>query len=222
MAQINNHEFYGLDTDYVTKHKELFDFFDGQNLDVEINDDFAELKTILTSKDKDDYAYDFDPAFESYLDNATGFILYLRYNNEIVATYAAKKLGLNTFLESMRLKYPGNYDTIDDFPGQSAYSSCQWVSKDHRGKKWGRVLDHLKKHICFDLMKCSTNYAIHKSDLRDYHVNHLAYSNNQRLAVIPNGDVGGAGEVIDKEYWIAYSSNTEWADKQSEVKALYT
>mgnify|MGYP007000430073 len=72
---------------------------------------------------------------------ATGFILYLRYNNEIVATYAAKKLGLNTFLESMRLKYPGNYDTIDDFSGQSAYSSCQWVSKEHRGKKWGRVLD---------------------------------------------------------------------------------
>ena len=222
MAQINNHEFYGLDTDYVTKHKELFDFFDGQNLDVEINDDFAELKTILTSKDKDDYAYDFDPAFESYLDNATGFILYLRYNNEIVATYAAKKLSLKTFIENMKLKYPGNYDTIEDFSGQSAYSSCQWVSKDHRGKKWGRVLDHLKKHICFDLMKCSTNYAIHKSDLRDYHVNHLAYSNNQRLAVIPNGDVGGAGEVIDKEYWIAYSSNTEWADKQSEVKTLYT
>tara|TARA_S200000501_G_scaffold258502_1_gene242285 strand:+ start:233 stop:901 length:669 start_codon:yes stop_codon:yes gene_type:complete len=222
MAQINNHEFYGLDTDYVTKHKELFDFFDSQNLDVEINDDFAELKTILTSKDKDDYAYDFDSAFESYLDNATGFILYLRYNNEIVATYAAKKLGLNTFLESMRLKYPGNYDTIDDFSGQSAYSSCQWVSKEHRGKKWGRVLDHLKKHICFDLMKCDTNYAIHKSDLRDYHVNHLAYSNNKKLAVIPNGDVGGAGEVIDKEYWIAYSSNTEWADKQSEVKTLYT
>ena len=222
MAQINNHEFYGLDTDYVTKHKELFDFFDGQNLDVEINDDFAELKTILTSKDKDDYAYDFDPAFESYLDNATGFILYLRYNNEIVATYAAKKLGLNTFLENMKLKYPGNYDTIDDFPGQSAYSSCQWVSKEHRGKKWGRVLDHLKKNLCFDLMKCDTNFAIHKSDLRDYHINHLAYSNNQRLAVIPNGDVGGAGEVIDKEYWIAYSSNTEWADKQSEVKALYT
>ena len=222
MAQINNHEFYGLDTDYVTKHKELFDFFDGQNLDVEINDDFAELKTILTSKDKDDYAYDFDPAFESYLDNATGFILYLRYNNEIVATYAAKKLSLKTFIENMKLKYPGNYDTIEDFSGQSAYSSCQWVSKDHRGKKWGRVLDHLKKHICFDLMKCETNYAIHKSDLRDYHVNHLAYSNNQRLAVIPNGDVGGAGEVIDKEYWIAYSSNTEWADKQSEVKTLYT
>ena len=222
MAQINNHEFYGLDTEYVAKHKELFDFFDSQNLDVEINDDFAQLKTILTSKDKDDYAYDFDSAFESYLDNATGFILYLRYNNEIVATYAAKKLGLNTFLESMKLKYPGNYESIDDFPGQSAYSSCQWVSKEHRGKKWGRVLDHLKKNICFDLMKCDTNFAIHKSDLRDYHVNHLAYSNNQRLAVIPNGDVGGAGEVIDKEYWIAYSSNTEWADKQSEVKALYT
>ena len=222
MAQINNHEYYGLDTDFVAKHKELFDFFESQNLDVEINDDFTQLKTILTSKDKDDYAYDFDSAFESYLDNATGFILYLRYNNEIVATYAAKKLGFDIFLDSMKIKYPGNYDTINDIVGPSAYSSCQWVSKDHRGKKWGRVLDHLKKHLCFDLMKCNTNYAIHKSDLRDYHVNHLAYSNNQRLAVIPNGDVGGAGEVIDKEYWIAYSSNTEWADKQSEVKALYT
>ena len=222
MAQINNHEFYGLDTDYVEKHKELFDFFNGQNLDVEINDDFAELKSILTSKDKDDYAYDFDPAFESYLDNATGFILYLRYNNEVVATYAAKKLSLPKFIENMKLKYPGNYDSIDDFPGQSAYSSCQWVSNEHRGKKWGRVLDHLKKNICFDLMKCDTNFAIHKSDLRDYHVKHLAYSNSKKLAVIPNGDVGGAGEVIDKEYWIAYSSNTEWADKQSEVKTLYT
>ena len=78
MAQINNHEFYGLDTEYVEKHKELFDFFEGQNLDVEINDDFEQLKTILTSKDKDDYAYDFDPAFETFLDSATGFALYLR------------------------------------------------------------------------------------------------------------------------------------------------
>ena len=55
MAQINNHEFYGLDTAFVEKHKELFNFFNTQNLDVEINDDFAELKTILTSKNKDDY-----------------------------------------------------------------------------------------------------------------------------------------------------------------------
>ena len=222
MAQIKNHEFYGLDTAYVEKHKELFDFFESQNLDVEINDDFIELKNILTSKDKDDYAYKFDPAFETYLDKATGFVLYLRYNNDIVATYAAKKLSLQTFIKEMKLVYPGNYETINDFEGKQAYSSCQWVSKEHRGKKWGRVLDHLKKNICFDLMKCDTNFAIHKSDLRDYHVNHLAYSNSKKLAVIPNGDVGGAGEVIDKEYWIAYSSNTEWADKQSEVKALYT
>ena len=98
----------------------------------------------------------------------------------------------------------------------------QWVSKEHRNKKWGRVLDHLKKHLCFDLMKCDTNYAIHKSDLRDYHVNHLAYSNNQRLAVIPNGDVGGAGEKIDKVYNIAWISKDEWLIKRNEVKSLYT
>ena len=50
MAQINNHEFYGLDTAYVEKHKELFNFFDSQNLDVEINDDFIELKNILRAQ----------------------------------------------------------------------------------------------------------------------------------------------------------------------------
>ena len=222
MAQINNHEFYGLDTDYVTKHKELFYFFDGQNLDVEINDDFAELKTILTSKDKDDYAYDFDPAFESYLDNATGFILYLRYNNEIVATYAAKKLSMTTFIEAMKEKFSGTYEDVSDILGISAYSSCQWVSKDHRGKKIGRVLDHLKKHICFDLMKCTNNYAIHKEALKEYHTEHLSYSNSKKLATIPNGDVGGAGEAIDKIYNITYITDIEWAEKQSEIKTLYS
>ena len=78
MTIINNHEFYALDTVFQNKHKEVFDFFNNQGVDVEINQDFAGLKTILTSKDKDDYPYDFDPAFETSLDNATAFVLYLK------------------------------------------------------------------------------------------------------------------------------------------------
>tara|TARA_Y100000389_G_scaffold165189_1_gene169277 strand:- start:25 stop:693 length:669 start_codon:yes stop_codon:yes gene_type:complete len=222
MAIINNHEFYPLDSAYQEKHKELFDFFINQGVDVEINQDFAGLKTILTSKDKDDYPYDFDPAFEFDLNNATAFVLYLKIENEVVATYAAQKLSISTFISEMKEHFPGTYEDIPDLDGISAYSSCQWVSKDHRGKKLGRVLDHLKKHICFDLMKCTNNYAIHKEALSDYHTEHLGYSQNKKLALIPNGDVGGAGEVIDKIYNITYTTIWEWDSKQSEIKALYS
>ena len=174
------------------------------------------------SKEKDDYPYNFDAAFESELNNATGFVLYLKLGDNVVATYAAKRLSLSTFISGMKSKFSGIYEDVSFEDGIDAYSSCQWVSKDHRNKKWGRVLDHLKKHICFDLMKCDINYAIHKEDLKDYHINHLGYSNSEKLATIPNGDVGGAGEVIDKIYNITYTTATEWTNKQSEIKSLYS
>ena len=222
MSIINNHEFYVLDTVFQNKHKEIFDFFNNQGVDVEINEDFASLKTILLSKDKDDYPYDFDPSFELELDNAKAFVLYLKIDDEVVATYAAQKLSMTSFIDLMKGHFSGTYEDVSDVLGTSAYSSCQWVSKDHRGKKLGRVLDHLKKHICFDLMKCTNNYAIHKEALTDYHTEHLGYSNSERLALIPNGDVGGAGEVIDKIYNITYTSISEWEAKQSDIKALYS
>ena len=222
MSIINNHEFYVLDTVFQNKHKEIFDFFNNQGVDVEINEDFASLKTILLSKDKDDYPYDFDPSFELELDNAKAFVLYLKIDDEVVATYAAQKLSMTSFIDLMKGHFSGTYEDVSDVLGTSAYSSCQWVSKDHRGKKLGRVLDHLKKHICFDLMKCTNNYAIHKEALTDYHTEHLGYSNSERLALIPNGDVGGAGEVIDKIYNITYTTISEWEAKQSDIKALYS
>ena len=222
MTITNNHTYFVLDTVFQNKHKELFDFFDGQGADIEINEDFAGLKTLLLSKDKDDYPYDFDPAFESNLDNATAFVLHLKIDDEVVATYAAKKLSLTTFVEAMKEKVSGTYEDVSDILGTSAYSSCQWVSKNHRGKKLGRVLDHLKKHICFDLMKCTNNYAIHKEALADYHTEHLGYSTTKKLALIPDGDVGGAGEKIDKIYNITYTTIWEWDSKQSEIKALYS
>ena len=222
MTITNNHTYFVLDTVFQNRHKELFDFFEGQGADIEINEDFAGLKTILTSKDKDDYPYDFDPAFETKLDNATGFVLHLKIDGEVVATYAAKKLSIPVFVEAMKEKFSGTYEDVSDMSGQSAYSSCQWVSKDHRGKKLGRILDHLKKHICFDLMKCSNNYAIHKEALANYHTEHLGYNTTQKLALIPNGDVGGAGEAIDKVYNLTYTTVTEWTNKQSDIKALYS
>ena len=222
MKITNNHEFYFLDSAYQEKHKELFAFFENLGIDIEINQDFAGLKTLLTSKDKDDYPYDFDTAFETKMDNSTAFVLYAKIGNEVVATYAAKKLSMTTFIEAMKEKFSGTYENVSDILGISAYSSCQWVSKNHRGKKIGRVLDHLKKHICFDLMKCTNNYAIHKEALSDYHTEHLGYSNTKKLALIPNGDVGGAGEVIDKIYNITYTTDIEWAEKQSEVKKIYS
>ena len=222
MKITNNHEFYFLDSAYQEKHKELFAFFENLGIDIEINQDFAGLKTLLTSKEKDDYPYDFDTAFETKMDNSTAFVLYAKIGNEVVATYAAKKLSMTTFIEAMKEKFTGTYEDVSDILGISAYSSCQWVSKNHRGKKIGRVLDHLKKHICFDLMKCDNNFAIHKEALSDYHTEHLGYSNTKKLALIPNGDVGGAGEAIDKIYNITYTTDTEWSNKQSEIKAIYS
>ena len=62
----------------------------------------------------------------------------------------------------------------------------------------------------------------HKEALANYHTEHLGYNTTQKLALIPNGDVGGAGEVIDKIYNLTYTTATEWASKQSDIKALYS
>ena len=47
-------------------------------------------------------------------------------------------------------------------------------------------------------MKCDNNFAIHKEALSDYHTEHLGYSNTKKFFLIPNGDVGGAGELLIK------------------------
>jgi len=223
MTIINNHTTMKLDDTFQGNHTELFTFFENQGLDVEIHHDFAGLRTLLLSKGDDDYPYDFDPAFETEINNATGFCLYLKLGDDVVATYAAKKLMYATFIEGMKAKFDGTYENPDlGTTLEEAYSSCQWVSKDHRGKKWGRALDHLKKDVVFDIMKCDLNYAIHKEAYTDYHTTHLAYEVSEKLALIPNGDVGGAGEAIDKIYNITYINSTQWTNKQSDIKALYS
>ena len=222
MAVINNHSLISLDTNFQSNHKELLQFFYNQGLNVEINDDFGALKTFLTSLDKSDYPYSFDPSFEGVSNLDEAFALYIKNGDEIYATYAAKRFNYESFVVNMSAIFDGTYEDVNIGDGKQIYSSCQWVKKEQRGKKFGMCLDHLKKNISFDVLSGDVNFAIHKETFKDYHLNGLHYANSSKLATIPNGDVGGAGEAIDKVYYVAWSTKETWASKQSEVRALYT
>ena len=222
MAVINNHNSISLGTNFQSNHKELLQFFYNQGLDVEINDDFGALKTFLTSLDKSDYPYSFDPSFEGVSNLDEAFALYIKNGDEIYATYAAKRFNYESFVVNMSAIFDGTYEDVSIGDGKQIYSSCQWVKKEQRGKKFGMCLDHLKKNISFDVIGGDVNFAIHKETFKDYHLNGLHYSNSEKLATIPNGDVGGAGEKIDKVYNIAWISKDEWLIKRNEVKSLYS
>ena len=222
MAIINNHSSITLDADFQGDHTELLQFFFNQGLNVEISDDVSSLKTFLESLTDEEYPYNFDAAFtESFIDG-DGFVLFLKNGDTIISTYAAKGLDKEIFKEGMKDIYLGNYENVDIGIGNACYSSCQWVATSHRGKKFGMCLDHLKKNIIFDKTRFDINYAIHKESFKDYHINGLHYSNSEKFSTIPNGDVGGAGEAIDKVYNIAWISKDEWLIKRNEVKSLYT
>ena len=222
MAVINNHSSISLDTNFQSNHKELLQFFYNQGLNIEINDDFGALKTFLTSLDKSDYPYSFDPAFEGVSNLKDAFALYIKNGDDIYATYAAKIFNYENFVMEMKAIFEGNYEDVNIDGGNQIYSSCQWVKKEQRGKKFGMCLDHLKKNISFDVLGGDVNFAIHKETFKDYHLNGLHYANSVKLATIPNGDVGGAGEAIDKIYHVTWSTKESWASKQSEVKSLYS
>ena len=49
MAVINNHSSISLDANFQGKHTELLQYFFNQGLNIEVSDDFAGLKTFLTS-----------------------------------------------------------------------------------------------------------------------------------------------------------------------------
>ena len=143
-------------------------------------------------------------------------------HTELLQFFYNEGLDKEIFKEGMKDIYLGNYENVDIGIGNACYSSCQWVATSHRGKKFGMCLDHLKKNIIFDKTRFDINYAIHKESFKDYHINGLHYSNSEKFSTIPNGDVGGAGEAIDKVYNIAWIEKDEWSNKQSEVRALYT
>tara|TARA_B100000965_G_scaffold104239_1_gene85816 strand:- start:1258 stop:1926 length:669 start_codon:yes stop_codon:yes gene_type:complete len=222
MTIINNHSKINLDATFQEKHKELFKIFSDNNLDVEINADFGLLRKTLTSLTKDDYPYNYDPSFDGVSDISTAFALLLKSGDTVISTYAAMKYDCANFINDMKSYFVGAYEDVTIDTGSEWYSSLQWVSKDHRGKKLGMGLDHLKKNIIFDILNGDVNYAIHKESLTNYHSQGLVYDKNVKLATIPDGDVGGAGEKIDKIYNVTWTTKSSWTSKQDDVKKSYS
>ena len=235
MAIIDNHKGIKIDKAFEDRHPEMFKFFNDKNIDVEVSDDFRELKTFLTSLPKEDYPYNFDGYFnpddESMtslnIDNA--FVLYLKKDNNIISTYAAKGIDFTQWYNEFAIakKFEKSEEVITltqplTSKEKHMYSSCQWVSKDHRGKKFGMILDHLKKNICFDIFNASSNYALHKDTLKDYHLNGLHYDESIHLVTLPQGDVGGAGDKKDKVYNICWINKDSWLNKLDDVRKLYS
>ena len=231
MAIIDNHKGVKLDKTFGDNHPEMFKFFNDRSIDVEVSDDFKGLETFLTSLPKEDYPYNFDGYFDPNnksinVDNA--FVLYLKKDNNIISTYAARVKNFTNFYNDFAIakKFEKSEELITQTQpltskGKHMYSSCQWVSKDHRGKKFGMILDHLKKNICFDIFNATSNYAIHKESLKDYHLNGLHYNESIHLATIPQGDVGGAGDKNDKIYNVCWIERFDWFNKLNDVRKLY-
>ena len=161
------------------------------------------------------------------------FALYLKKDNEIIATYAAKVLAFGQFNEDFENYFYQESGTNPDMnidelsnlimynPGRHMYSSCQWVSTSHRGKGMGMMLDHLKKNICFDIFDADSNYAIHKEAFKEYHLKGLHYEDSIWMATVPQGNVGGAGEEKDKIYNVTWVTKENWANKLDDVRKLY-
>ena len=213
MAIIDNHKTVKIDKTFTDEHSEMFAFFDSKGIDVDVSDDFNSFRTFLEGLSKEDYPYNYDESFSGEID--TSFNLTLKKDNNIIATYAARGLFLSGFhadfidyfnCENMATNLP-TFEEKDQY-----YSSCQWVSKDHRGNKFGMILDHLKRNICFDIFGASMQYAIHKEAFKDYHLNGLHYSDSQWFGTVPNGDV----------YNIAWITKEDWASKLNDVRKLYT
>ena len=232
MAIIDNHKAVKIDKSFEDKHPGMFKFFNDRNIDVEVSDDFRGLKTFLTSLPKEDYPYNYDEFFDpdkSPTLDTNSFVLYLKKDGKIISTYAAKDKNFNNFYiefinywelstKNLGIIDPGGELTS---PGEHMYSSCQWVSKEHRGNGFGMMLDHLKKNICFDIFNATSNFAIHKESFKNYHLNGLHYDKSIHFATVPQGDVGGAGEKTDKVYNICWVTKNSWLNKLDDVRKLY-
>ena len=104
MAIIDNHKSVKIDKTFEDKHPEMFKFFNDRNIDVEVSDNFVDFEKFLTGLDKKQYPYNYDEFFnETMVYDGDDFALYLKKDNEIIATYAAKVLAFGQFNEDFEL-----------------------------------------------------------------------------------------------------------------------
>ena len=226
MAIINKHSTKKVISD--NENSYLFNYLDTLGLDLEMNNDFQGLKDLL--KSKKDYPYDFDACFEpsTFSDITSGFVLYVKDGDRIVATYSARrqdpetmKLGLSKYYSDV--KYEELPVNLRPTNLKYMYSSCQWVDSEYLGKRIGVTLDLIKKHIIFDRYNCDVNYAIHKvnDSMISYHKSKLFYSDSKYFFSKPDGNVGGAGSSKDVDYNLAWIYKNAFINKLSEIKITY-
>ena len=225
MAIINNHSTKTLLVNNDNSY--LFNYLDTLGLDLEVHNDFADLKNVLINKE--DYPYSFDTSFEvdTFTDTSKGFVFYLKDGDKIVSTYAARVQRPQTMKDGLSKVY-SDFKT-EDLPTSLTsdlyymYSSCQWVDTDYLGKRIGITLDLIKKHFIFDKWGADVNYAIHKVNdtMITYHKDKLYYSDSQYFFTKSDGDVGGAGGSNDTDYNVAWIFKNAFENKLSEIKITY-
>lgn len=202
-------------------------FLKDNNYTLTISDDLELIKQILTSQTEDDYPYRFDGAFNrTYVNSADYFCLFLKHNDNIIATYAAREVNLKTYLTDMRNYFSNdNVSTNVELENRKFsntwYSSLQWVSNNHRGKNIGLILDFVKKSIIFECFCGHINFSTHKVALNDYHKNKLMYNNTEWFMTIIHGEAGRTDDKSEKIYNISYIENTHWQNIKDEVYNTY-
>ena len=225
MAIVNKHPTKNLKVN--NENSYLFNYLDTLGLDIEVHNDFVDLKNVLTNKD--DYPYSFDSSFEKDImsDMNKGFVFYLKDGDKIVSTYAARIQTPTSLKEGLSLVY-SNFKTENLPVNLTAklyymYSSCQWVDSNYLGKRIGVTLDLIKKHFIFNNWNADVNYAIHKVNdtMINYHKDKLFYSDSQYFFTKTDGDVGGAGSSKDTDYNIAWIYKNAFNNKLQEIKITY-
>ncbi len=238
---IENHSVYKINENFREKHFNLLNYFQLNNLDIEISDKLIDFETFLKSLSTEEKNYPYDESFNSnnifIQDPKTYFCLLIKNNEQIVATYSARNLHPIGFVGILKSHFSWtNYlSEPDDYlpSGKSFhtvenpfYSSNLWLKSTFKEKKIDIFLDHLKKNIIFDIVKGDINYSVHKEKFKDYHLNDLLYERSEWIGTINDDNLvtgvpSGKPTMQEKNYHLTWVFKDTWENKHNETKLLY-
>lgn len=204
--------------------KEIQRYLNTFDMDIELCKDITKLKKIVNLIPNDDYPYQWDAAFnEEYLETNDYFCILLYQNKNIIGTYAARHMDVKNYLYDVRhifledsVSESLNFEKLG-LNKNSWYSSLQWISKKSRGQRIGIFLDYIKKSLVFEIYNADYNYAIHKEDLLNYHINKLNYDHSDWLMTIKKGIIGSSDSLEDKVYYLCNVRKQSWLKKQNDL-----